>query len=738
MEMAIKIKQLYKKLKKRLKSTLQTETKEAQVFGGDGTLRRKPAEYLVKYGEWLKESISSEGDYVRLEGAGIEETIIPCDISLVAQTRARDAAIERCLHSGKYTEEKFLIIKNPYQLSPLTALILFQSEKEYRIRIEVEGKHKEMEQEEAEEREYYGSTEVSGITELTKEHRVPIIGLYPGSTNTVSMQFFDKENVFCKTIVFKLKMKPLPDTLKNMVIVKKNLQPSAFGLTFVYGGDSRYPYAFDRKGDVRLYIARQPKPYGLHFLSNGHFLFAEKNVLMPSFSNPHSSQVLEMDILGRVHRIYNVKNGLHHDAGEMVPGGNLIAAGSSLENSNEDMIMELDRKTGKIVKEIKLGNIFDKTYQDGIDWVHLNTVSYDEKTNSVLICCRNLHTVAKINWETGKLQWMLCNPRFWRKTSMEEKLLKPVGKNLKKEGWFYQAHAAYFLDENFDKNPDMRYMIIYDNHWHKRRSVSFFDGDPNSFVRIYAINEKENTVSLWKSFPCEKSKIRSNGILCLEQNRLFAMSGFLEPPVDSCGGMINEYNFETGELINQYLTKMSYYRAYELPLNYIDLGKAVEQNSAYMLGTIREPRMIERPEISRCIPLPARAVLASADNTYYKGTKAERKKKYEEALENGDAPFDIEQDIANTELELCENILYIKAVDHLVRNVYFVGEKYCYIQEYGDTKQTNPGLFARLYYAVMVPLGKMESDQYRVYLECEGKLYDTGETFKIGFARRIE
>ena len=54
------------------------------------------------------------------------------------------------------------------------------------------------------------------------------------------------------------------------------------------------------------------------------------------------------------------------------------------------------------------------------------------------------------------------------------------------------------------------------------RSVPFFDHNPNSFVRIYTINEKEHTVALWKSFPCAKSKIRSNGILCYEQNRLFA------------------------------------------------------------------------------------------------------------------------------------------------------------------------------------------------------------------------
>lgn len=728
----MRMKQLYKKLKNKIKTNISSEKKKAKVLKSDGT-EQKEAEYFVKTGEWVKENAESlEKECIRLQGNKAVGTTIPQNNSLAVKTRARDAFLEQCLQSGKYTEDSFLVVKNPYLLSPLTALVLFRSEDTYRIRAEVLGQTKEEGEEKREAgRADMGNTNVSGITELAREHRVPVIGLYPGRTNTVVLQFLDEHNMLCKSISFVVKMKPLPSLLEHMVTIKENHKISAFHLTFVYGGDTRYPYAFDREGIIRFYIARQPKPYGLHFLSNGHFLFAEKYILMPSFGNPHSSQILEMDLLGRVHKIYNVENGLHHDAAEIMPGGNIIAAGSSLKHSNEDMVMELDRKTGKVVKQIKLGEVFDSTYQDGIDWVHLNTVSYHKATNSVLICCRNLHTVASLDWETGELRWILCHPKFWQGTSMEDKLLKPVKKGLKKEGWSYQPHAAYFLEEDLDGNPDTIHMIIYDNHWHKRRSVSFFDNDPNSFVRIYSINEKEHTVALWKSFSCAKSKIRSNGILCYQQNRLFAMSGYLEPPIDGCSGMINEYDFQSGELYNQYLTKASYYRAYELPLHYPDLAKPVLQDEEYMLGTIRKPQQAEKPELPCCMPLPARDVVFSAEKIYYKGTKAERKKKYEEALESGDAPFDIEQDIANTKLALYENILHITAVDHLVKKVYFVGEKNCYMQDYTDTKQTNPGLFARLYYAVMVPLGGMNKDKYRIYLECEGRLYDTKEDIII-------
>lgn len=717
---------LLKKGKRKVKSFLSMMPKKAQVLEGDSLTVAGTVKYFLKTGEWVKEhSEAFEESLERQQGTKTERTSLERTASLAAKTRAKEAFLEQCLQSGEYTEEKLLVIKNPYLLSPLTALVLFESQQPYKIRAEVKGKA------ELAGNEEIGETEISGTTELSTKHRVPIAGLYPGMENKVVLRFFNEEGVLCKSILLTVKTKPLPDALRDMVLVKEHQKLSAFGLTFVYGGDTRFPYAFDRNGEIRFYIARQPKPYGLHFLSDGHFLFAEKNVLVPSFSNPHSGEVLEMDILGRVHRIFHVENGLHHDACEMTPGGNLIAAGSSLEHSNEDVIMEMDRRTGKVVRQVKLGNVFDKTYQDGIDWVHVNTVSYDADTNTVLVCCRNLHTVAKIDWGTGELVWMLCHPKFWRGTSMEDKLLTPVGKDLKKKGWFYQAHAAYFLKEDLDGNPDTKHMIIYDNHWHKRRSVSFFDEDPNSFVRIYEINEKERTVSLWKSFPCAKSKIRSNGILCYEKNRLFAMSGFLEPPVEGCSGMINEYDFLNGSLYNQYLTKASFYRAYELPLNYPDLAKPVEQDMEYMLGTMREPYRTEKPEVSRSMPLPKRDVLYTAEKAYYKGTKAERKKKYEEAMENGEVAFDIEQDIANTELSLCENILYVNAVDHLIRKIYLVGEDNCYVQDYSDTKQTNPALFARMFYAVTVPLGVLPSDRYRIYLECDGKLYDSGESVEM-------
>lgn len=714
-----KIKQLGKKYIRVVYSMFPSMPKRARMLGEDG--QGMKLGYILKDGTWTERKCANRfGQYEKNHGyvPVIDRTAncatgtdIRYQTSLAAKSRAMDAFYEQCLRSGRYTHRRMLIVLNPYGLSPLTALILFRTKESCRVQVEVVGRSQET---------GLGNMDVSGIVPESVWHRVPVAGLYPGRKNKVKLTLYKGDNPLCTAVLF-IRTSPLPSSMKNMVSIRRNEQPSSFGLTFVYGGDTRYPYAFDRAGKIRFYIERQPKPYGLHFLSNGHFLFAEKSILMPSFSNPHSTQALEMDILGRVHHIYNIENGLHHDANELEPGGNILAAGSTLEHSNEDMVLELDRKTGTIVKSVKLTEIFDKTYQDGIDWVHLNTVSYDAASRSVIVCCRNIHTVAKINWDTGELDWVLCHPKFWQGTSMEEKLLKPTGGELKKEGWPYQAHAAYLLEEDLDGNPDTRHLIIYDNHWHKRRSVKFFDGDPHSFVRIYEINEKERTVSLWKNFVCEKSKIRSNGILCREAGRVYAMSGFLEPPIEGYNGAVNEYDFQSGELINQYLTRSSYYRAYELPLNFEDLAEPMEQDGHYMLGELRRPYEGRTPDLSMAKPWPQE----KGENIYFKGTKEERKQQYKLALEKGEEAFDTEQDVANVDFELIENILYMSAVDHLVQKVYFVSTNHTFIQDYSDTDQNVMQLFGRMYYAVSIPLGGLFQGKYHIYIECGDVLYDT-------------
>lgn len=667
---------------------------------------------LIRDGEWVAIGAKKcEADVIRKTGKTFSANI-KTEQQLPMVSRSKDVFIEKQLKKEKYTWDNMLVIQNPYGLAPLTALAVFTTKKECAARFTVKGKLQK--------------DDVTGtVQELTKHHRLPVLGLYPGEESTVIIELLDASGTVLDTKEFKLTTSQLHKNMRDMVRVEKFSGSSAYNLTFVYGGDTRYPYAFDSAGDIRYFIERTPKPYGLHPLSKGRFLFADKNILMPTFSNPHATQALDMDLLGRVHNIYNVEKGLHHDANEMMPGGNLIAAASSLEGYNEDAILEIDRKTGKVIKELHLNPLFDDTYKDSIDWAHINTVSYDKETNTVLACLRNLHTVVKIDWETDELLWIVCNPKFWEGTAMEDKVLKPADDS---DAWFYQAHAAYMLPEDLDGNPDTRHMIIYDNHWHKRRSVPFFDDDELSYVRIYTINEKERTVSLFKNFESIKSKIRSNGIYVEDRDRLFVMSGYLEPAQDGYDGMVYEYEYSTGKLLNHYSTVNSFYRAYELWADYDEMAKPLDVKSDYMRGMLLQPRPVtESVDFAKAEPMPPHKNRKRDKVDARKKVRKElRKEQWEKEMkESGGNLIDYDLEISYIHMKLREDFLYVNGIDHLVNKIYFVGKEHTYVQDYSWTKQTAPALFAKAVYFVAVPLLGLPEDEYKIYLQCHDRLLET-------------
>lgn len=200
----MKIKQLYKKIKNKIKAgdtDTTLKTKKAVIWL-DGE-KQGNAKYIVKTGEWVKENaVSLEENYIHLHGRKAIGIKISEDNTLAVKTRARDAFLEQCLQSGDYTEDFFLVVKNPYLLSPLTALVLFCSKKPYRIKAKV------LEQKEQETEENFTAF---ATTEPTTRHRVPVIGLYPGKTNKVLLQFFDENNINCKCMEFTIKMRELPN-----------------------------------------------------------------------------------------------------------------------------------------------------------------------------------------------------------------------------------------------------------------------------------------------------------------------------------------------------------------------------------------------------------------------------------------------------------------------------------------------------------------------------------------------
>ena len=143
----------------------------------------------------------------------------------------------------------------------------------------------------------------------------------------------------------------LPDKLDDAVKPVKTSGESAFELTMVYGQRTTFPFAYDCMGDIRWYMSGEFTS-GIYMLSNSRMIVASNEAFMPSQDKPQTTNLYEMDYLGRAYTMYYVAGGNHHEVIEKEPDGNLLVLTSSLEGHIEDKIQEIDRQTGEVVNEL--------------------------------------------------------------------------------------------------------------------------------------------------------------------------------------------------------------------------------------------------------------------------------------------------------------------------------------------------------------------------------------------------
>ena len=597
--------------------------------------------------------------------------------SLIRISYANEMEIQRLLDKKIYSFKDMLIIKNPFGLTPLVALSVFYTDVPCRVRYHIEGNIPE--------------TSITETTStLTTTHQIPIWGLYPERENKVLIELLDSQDTIIDSVTTIISAPALPEELQEAVRLKKKTTKSRLPFVLIAGGIDIPVCVYDAEGIIRYYLSEKPKGYGIFLLSENRFLFAERDVSRPSWGNPHANEIHEMDFLGRVYHTYYIEKGIHHNAIEKSKNGNILACASSITDGYvENGVIEIDRKTGEIVKELNLNDYFDNTYKDSSDWAHINALSYDASDDSIIVSLRNVHSIAKFNWSTQELIWILCDPVFWKKsTAMSEKLLQPVGE-IK---WFYQQHAVVHLSHAANSSNRQYDIMLFDNHWHKRRKVKSFDKDPMSYISIFEINDTERTVKMKSASPCKKSIIRSNSVLFPEANRLFAMCGFLEPMLQDNLGMISEMNYETSEVLNEYYVKPGFFAAYPFSLNYDHLAQPMSDTSTYVFNHLNVQKKLDT--------CPEELMHITAD-----------------------FPVSVRYYIKN-------NMLYSKSFDHSIEKIYFIGNHNFYEQDFTDTRQTYPKFKENRYYFVS-PLHTLQPDRYRIYLKYEGNYIMTKKWISI-------
>ncbi|MCF0110516.1 MAG: aryl-sulfate sulfotransferase [Erysipelotrichaceae bacterium] len=384
------------------------------------------------------------------------------------RTLITDIIQRRCNESGIE-----LVKVNPYLIQPLAAVVCFTTEKEVAVTVRVLGKEKE------------------GTMEHTypkaKEHILPVLGLYMGYENTVEIELYRGAKHS-----FKIAVDEIKENVPQLVHMNTTYNYLRDELIIVSPALADYATGFDYKGDVRWHLDI-PSVFDLKRLKNGNITIGSHRLLKLPY---YMSGIYEMTMAGKIVKEFTIPGGYHHDQFEMPNGDLLILTEDLTSETVEDMCVLVDRETGEIKKTWDYKDFLDpaKCAPSGSrteeDWFHNNAVWYDEKTNSLTFSGRHIDACCNIDFETGKLNWILGDPEMWPE-EYQKYFFKPIGDG--EFDWQYEQHAN-LITPNGD-------VMCFDNGHFRSKNPANRILNKDNFSRgvRYKINTDDMTIQqVWQ------------------------------------------------------------------------------------------------------------------------------------------------------------------------------------------------------------------------------------------------
>ncbi len=365
------------------------------------------------------------------------------------------------------------IILNPYGNSPLSAIIYFTTDKDIAPTVVIEGKD--------------DNSSVEFEFSAAKEHFLPIYGLYPNKDNKVLVKYDGESHEYL------IKTEALPSDFVLPTDVTANKEKLGREWYFYSPAAKGYTCAYDVNGDVRWYLT-QTAPWEINRLKNGHLLVGTDRIVGKPY---YDNGLYEMDLLGKIYTEFSLPGGYHHDYFEL-ENGNLLVASDDLSNNSstvEDIVVELDRTSGEIVKTWDIKKALPSTVNTGNedwsseDWFHNNSIWYDEDSNSIILSGRHADGVISISYDDGSLNWIFGDKTNWP-TEYEKYFFTPEGDDFE---WQWSQHAAMITPEG--------YLFLFDNGNNKSKIESEYVAAKDGYSRgvMYELDTAKMTASqVWE------------------------------------------------------------------------------------------------------------------------------------------------------------------------------------------------------------------------------------------------
>jgi len=290
--------------------------------------------------------------------------------------------LEKILEKKEYTLKNAYVLQNPYEISPLSAIIIFHTEEDTEIKV-------------------YINEEFVTTTEKTTNHSIPIYGLLEDAENKIKIVSNQEEQEYI--------IKTEKSNLKPLEILKNNISSSK-ELYFMTASYESGISAYDLKGNLRFYLTEMYR-MDVEWLENGHFLIG-----VPEGQYAENFYAfVEIDYLGKIYNYYTLEHGFSFETQILKNGNYLISGGENPVYINKQVITEINPTNGQTEKMINIYDVF-KSIDTDFDEKYLgqaairNGFYLKEDTNQLIVSFRGMNAIISINYQDATLNWIFTNP----------------------------------------------------------------------------------------------------------------------------------------------------------------------------------------------------------------------------------------------------------------------------------------------------------------------------------------
>lgn len=472
--------------------------------------------------------------------------------------QVRDYAFERILDRHLYTFSHLLVIPNPYGMAQQTALLLFNSSKEYRVRYRVQGEE---------------GADFIGETERTKRHRVAIMGLYFERSNKVDLYLLDENDQIVKHRMIRIYVGEAVSNSPEIISKVEKDEEMPMPIVMVNGEIYR-PMAIDGNGAVRYALQLRTSRMGMIPLQNGHFLFADRTAnCVNSLGQIQPCRYHEMDYMGRVYRTFIIQEPIGILAAGQ--GDSLYLSMSSDQEHVNDCILELDMNSGDIVSKFNLSEILGEQYRTVSDWTKMSHMEC--RDGKLILSLRRLHTVLCLDAKSMKTEFILAQPGVWDGTSLESFVLQPESdEDVLNLGW---PCSATWLEKGR--------LFIFNAKARGDVPQGYSDTKSSEVIEVQ-INQEQHTFHCIYRHDSDRT-LNYGAARLLEDDKMLYLQGAVQYKTEDRAAVISVLDPDKDREGSRITLSMEYINAWEFRPDIASYSQALDAREKCVLGNLDMP-----------------------------------------------------------------------------------------------------------------------------------------------------